>query len=659
MKKYFHICLSLFLISFKGYGQYDSLSMNKFIEKFITNGTNSEIFVRVSDSLNPSSYNLEGKKFILQVNHKAKLVNNKFIEALSMNSLGLWYMDVGLTSDSYNCLNEALSIFKSINNQSGVSNATSNLGILFSKMGQLKKALVFNIKALSIIKNTDNIQYRFAKCANICLNIGAMYGMMDNLVLAREYFQKALSYYVQDPQKDSITRAYIFNNIADTYLYDGDIKNAQKYSDIAFNIKLKYGSSFDKTDAYLNRGAISENKGSFNEAKNMYLKALSYTDTLIPTLSLKSCYLGLAGIYYKLKDFKNENRFLKLRYKTENYLDSIGKASEISNIELKTAFRQQAVNDSIQNTVQLKIRDVKIDQKKRESVYGIIALVVMSILAFLFFNRFRITQKQKSLIETQKKIVDEKNREITDSINYAKNLQDALIPNPDELPAFFNDAFVLFFPKDIVAGDFYWWHRFSDSNKTLVAVADCTGHGVPGSLVSVVCINALNRAVNEFSLVEPNEILNKVNLLVNETFGKNNKQVNDGMDISLILIDTFKNEVRWAGANNKLIYFKNDDMIVVNPDKQPIGKNENYLPFSITVLPLVKDSVFYLITDGFSDQFGGDKNKKMGFAKFKQLLEASYKKPMREQKEIFEKEFLDWKDKREQTDDVSLIGIKL
>lgn len=658
MKKWFYVYTLFFLISLNGFCQYDSIVMDKFITKYLMNENSSDLFARVSDSLFEISKS-ENKRYLIQVNHKGKLQKNKYVEAISMNGLGLCYLDLGSHSEAYTCFTKALVIFKELKSNGGIFNATSNIGILYSYMGQYKKALVYDLKALSIVKSSDKINSRYTKCTNICLNIGSMYGYMNNLPLAQSYFYKALAYYNQDAERDSITKAYIFNNISDTYLYSDDIINAEKFSDKAFDIKLKYGNNDDKADAYLHRGEILSMKGEYNSAKNMFLQALTYKDTLVPTVKLRMCYTQLSFVYDKLKDYKNESKFLKLKYRIKGYLDSASQASEINNIEIKNEFRQQTVNDSIQNIAQLKIRDVKIEQKKRESVYGIIALLIMSMLAFLFFKRYKLSQKQKLLIEEQKKIVDEKNHEITDSINYAKNLQDALIPDSSELLSFFSGAFVLYFPKDIVAGDFYWWHRFPESGKILVAVADCTGHGVPGAMVSVVCINALNRAVNEFNLIEPNEILDKVNLLVNETFSKNNKQVNDGMDISLLLIDAVKKEVKWSGANNKLIYFINKEAVIVKPNKQPIGKNEKHTPFHLNALPYVKDAVFYLLTDGFSDQFGGEKNKKMGFSNFKELIEKNHEKPLTEQKVIFESAFKNWKGSREQTDDVSLIGIKL
>lgn len=671
MKYKLLVSLALSWASF--FAQVDSVVLQKLV-----NGIKGEDainrFAEISDSLYYNSKSTQ-KRFIEQGLRHARRTGDKMMQATALNSLGLWYADINMFSDAFNTYMEALKIYEQVDYPNGKFNVMSNVGALYYYMHEPKKALSYEVRAYEIFKSRLSKNYR--KGASVCLNIGSMYGELNNLPLARSYFFRALDYYKLDPE-DSLTRAYIFNNISDTYLFTGDIRNAEKYARVAFDIKLKYGSDREKANAYLKMAELHRSKDENKQAEELFLKGITFCDVKAPNENLFQLYDGLSRVYADFKDPSKENKYLKLMYRTRKYLDSIARGSEISNSEIKNEFRQQAVNDSIQNMAQIKLRDVKLEQKKRESVYGIIALIVVSVIAFVIFNRYRVTHRQKKIIEEQKHLVEDKNREITDSINYARNLQDALIPNPAELTALFPEAFVLYIPKDIVAGDFYWVHEIrnaepmrdgnrapefsgqpTSNSQLLVAVADCTGHGVPGALVSVVCINALFRAVNEFNLVQPNEILDRVNIIVNETFSKNNKHVNDGMDISLLMVDYKAGQINWAGANNKLIYFENGAVYGIKPDKQPIGKSEQHAPFTLHTMPLVSGSVFYLLTDGYSDQFGGGKNKKMGFAGFKKLMEANYTMPMAEQKKNFENAFSEWKGQGEQTDDVSLIGIRV
>lgn len=661
MRKLF--CLIILIVTvFILRGQTDSLSIDRLIKESAAKGDSWEAFLQVSDSIGNISRTKQ-KSFILHVNRRSKALNNKYLEALSMNSLGLCYMSLEIYSESYNAFLQSAKLFEELGRTSGVFNAWSNIGTIYYYSGDYQKALSYEFKALQILKKAKKVENANAKITNVYINIGSIYGSMGNVQLARDYFFRAYEYYKLDKERDSITRAYIFNNISDSYLFaeKPDLENAEKYQKVAFAIKMKYGNPNEKADGYQNYAAVLIEKKAYNEAKELLYKALPLYDTINPSDDLRKCYDALAEVYAIQHNYKEENYFLKKATRTRIYLDSLGRISEISNAEIKNEFRQQAVSDSIQNQAQLKLRDVKLVQKKRESYYGIAALILVSAFAFMSFRRFRITQKQKVEIENQKQIVDHKNREITESINYAKNLQDALIPNPMELNSLFKESFVIYLPKDIVAGDFYWWHSFLNEGKKkiLVASADCTGHGVPGAMVSVVCINALNRAVNEFNLTEPNNVLDKVNELVNETFGKNRKQVNDGMDISLLLVDFDNRTIKWSGANNRLLYLENSELKEVKPSKQAIGKSDFQKPFELNEIPFKENAVFYLFTDGFADQFGGDRNKKMGISQIKKIVTEHQTKSLTVQKTELEQTFKNWKSTIEQTDDVSFIGLKI
>ena len=227
----------------------------------------------------------------------------------------------------------------------------------------------------------------------------------------------------------------------------------------------------------------------------------------------------------------------------------------------------------------------------------------MILLAFFIFRGYRQKQKaneiitfQKEEVEHQKMLLEEKNKDILDSITYAKRLQEAILPPMKLIKEFFRESFVLYKPKDIVAGDFYWMEHRGDI--VFIAAADCTGHGVPGALVSVVCSNALNRTVKEFHITEPGKILDKVRELVVETFEKSESNVQDGMDISLCCINTGTNELQWSGAYNSLIYIQRGEMHELVGDKQPIGKSDKANPFKTHSIQLEKGDSLYLYSDG-------------------------------------------------------------
>ncbi|HSY75389.1 MAG TPA: SpoIIE family protein phosphatase [Bacteroidia bacterium] len=272
-------------------------------------------------------------------------------------------------------------------------------------------------------------------------------------------------------------------------------------------------------------------------------------------------------------------------------------------------------------------------------------------------ERTRDILEQKKVIEEQKQVVEEKNKDITSSITYAKRLQDAILPPMSLIKQYLPESFVLYKPKDIVAGDFYWMERAGDT--ILIAAADCTGHGVPGALVSVVCSNALNRTVKEFKITEPGKILDKVRELVLETFEKSEDNVQDGMDISLCCLNTKTNEIQWSGAYNSLWYIHKGEMNELPADKQPIGKHDKPEPFNTHNLNLHKGDTLYLFTDGYADQFGGPKGKKFKYKQLQDLLLANAAKPMGEQRKEVDITLEGWKGSLEQVDDILVIGIRI
>ncbi len=266
----------------------------------------------------------------------------------------------------------------------------------------------------------------------------------------------------------------------------------------------------------------------------------------------------------------------------------------------------------------------------------------------------------------QKEIVEEFNQEIMDSINYAKRIQAAILPPDSQIKSCFEDIFVLYKPKDVVAGDFYWLEQSKD--WTFIAAADCTGHGVPGAMVSVVCNNALNRAVREYNADTPGKVLDITTDLVIEQFEKSEDEVKDGMDISLCAINKDRTLLKWAGANNPLWIIRKTvsaetessfELIEVKADKQPIGKYADRHPFTTHEIQIESGDFVILSTDGFPDQFGGPKGKKLKSKAFKELVLKICDKDSSKQKEILNDSFESWRGDLEQIDDVCVIGLRL
>ncbi|MCW3105474.1 MAG: Serine/threonine protein kinase [Bacteroidetes bacterium] len=268
-------------------------------------------------------------------------------------------------------------------------------------------------------------------------------------------------------------------------------------------------------------------------------------------------------------------------------------------------------------------------------------------------------KERTSEVVKQKEVIEEKNKHITDSIKYAKRIQEAIIPGEDMVKAMLKNSFVLYKPKDIVSGDFYWIER--KGNKILFAVVDCTGHGVPGAFMSIIGFNGLNQIVNEYNYTKPSEILTHLNKTISYTLRQRveDSVIRDGMDMAFCCIDLDTNKLEFAGAFNPLFIIRNNEVLEIRGDKQPIGNflgQEDY-EFTNKEIDLLPNDKLYLFSDGYADQFGGPNGKKLKYNYFRKLLLDNHAKPMEEQKESIDAFFESWRHGFEQIDDVCIIGV--
>mgnify|MGYP000294621101 CR=1 FL=1 len=313
----------------------------------------------------------------------------------------------------------------------------------------------------------------------------------------------------------------------------------------------------------------------------------------------------------------------------------------------------------------IKDERIKSDQNRIKFFIGgtVLLLVLLGFIIYFLLvknKNNKLLQDQNNMIEDQRASIEHKQTEIIDSINYASRIQSAIMPQQETLKRQLKDGFVLYIPKDVVSGDFYWTEQLSE-HEVLVAVADCTGHGVPGAMVSIVCNNALNRSVREFALNNPAEILDKTREIVLEEFQQHDSSVKDGMDISLALINFKTNELQWAGANNPLWIIRKENPTIIEEykaDKQPIGQFRNAKPFTSHDIKVSIGDRFFLFSDGFADQFGGDKGKKLKNNTLKELLIANSNDKMDDNKIILNNALDQWKGDLEKLDEV-LKNLKL
>jgi serine phosphatase RsbU (regulator of sigma subunit) len=603
------------------------------------------------------------------------------------------------------CANTTKGLAEKLGYKKGLATALLNIGVAYDYLGKYPTAMEFEFKALAVAKEVKDKMGE----SRVLGDIGELYGEQGDFTKALEWEMKALDADKEIGLNHSISADY--GNIGIIYDILGDHLRGLDYEFKALEIDKKIGDESGIASAYGNIALF------YKETAN-YPKALEYVNMGLTMEREAGDMYGVAtkmgtlgSIYMKQKQYTlariygdsalyiskriREKDIIALAYSNLAVLDSATGDFKAALNDYKTAilYHDSLVNEAnTKKTVQTEMNfefaqkqaTAKAEQDKKDAIAMqdknkqkvirnsfIAGFALMLALAFFIFRGYRqkqkaneiITQqkeeveKQKTLVEHQKALVEEKNRDILDSITYAKRLQDAILPPLSIINQYLPQSFVLYKPKDIVAGDFYWLERTADT--ILIAAADCTGHGVPGALVSVVCSNALNRTVKEFGITEPGKILDKVRELVLETFEKSEDNVQDGMDISLCCLNTQTLEIQWSGANNSLWYIQNKELKEVEPNKQPIGKYYNATAFNTHKLNLQKGDALYLFTDGYADQFGGEKGKKFKYKQMQQLIVNNTQLTMAQQKELLNKEFEGWKGNLEQVDDVLVIGIRI
>ena len=300
-------------------------------------------------------------------------------------------------------------------------------------------------------------------------------------------------------------------------------------------------------------------------------------------------------------------------------------------------------------------------------VYGMLAVLLIYILIQLNIRRLKIKNQKLEIIiaertqeiREQKNKIEKQKQEITDSIHYAQRIQSAVLPSSSIIKDTVTDYFILYLPRDIVSGDFYWMGRVD--NKVVILAADCTGHGVPGAFMSMLGVAFLNEIINKKKIYLPNKILDELRNHVIEALKQEGKvgEAKDGMDMSIITIDLDNNKLYYAGANNPLYFIQNGEMLQVKADKMPVAIYHKINPFQLHQFKIKKNDMIYIFSDGYQDQFGGNDGRKYMTKRFREYLSELEKYPLTEQKEKLHNEFLAWKGDRHQVDDVLVFGIKI
>jgi serine phosphatase RsbU (regulator of sigma subunit)/Tfp pilus assembly protein PilF len=577
----------------------------------------------------------------------------------ALGNIGYVYDSQGDIPKALEYFHESLKIQEEIGDKSGIASNLNNIGNIYSVQEDLPKALAYLHKSLKIeeeIGDKKGISISLINIANIYISQG-------DRSKALAYLHESLKILEEVGNKEGIASS--ISKIGWIYNYQGDPHKALEYYHKSLKIQEEIADKGGIALSLNNIGSIEFEKGSnkgITAAKKHFLKALEIAQEIGSPELISDASNHLSKVYEKQGKGMLALGMHQLHIKMRDSIKNEATLKASIQQGAKYAYEKvQAVKDAAHEKQLAIEKEAKAKQQVITAATGG-GLGLVAIFLLFVMNRLKVTRKQKAVIEEQKDIVEMAHQEIKDSITYAKRIQNAILPPVKLVKEYLKESFILYQPKDLVAGDFYWMEQVApagnnNETKVLFAAADCTGHGVPGAMVSVVCNNALNRSVREYGLTDPGEILNKTREIVVAEFEKSEEEVKDGMDIALCSLEG--NKLQYAGAHNPLWIIRNGAIIETKANKQPIGQFDNPEPYTTHSFDLEHGDAIYIFSDGYVDQFGGEKGKKFKSRAFRELLLSIQDKAMEEQKTIIDEAFSSWKGDLEQIDDVCVIGVRI
>ncbi len=614
--------------------------------------------------------------------------------AETYTTISLIYDCFGKYPKGVEASHNALDIYLSLNDSSGIAYSYNDIGVYHYYSGEYESALHYlqlSYDYFNKLADPSGISMYFNNTANIYFDQGELH--------------KALDYYYQAFQLDSAENdtegmTITLGNLGETFTSLGMYEKADSTLLLSLSVAEQEHDLWGMTNPLRGLANLYDLQGKYDIAIGFTIQSRIISDSIGALPELSESYRLLSSLYQKTGDYESA----LLNFKEYKALEDSMFNSENAKIkhELETKFQ----TNQKQKEIALLKKDSEITQLKHDEeilaqqnrmnylFIGLIVLAIIGVLSYIsYINKKKANkqlQVQNEIIQSQKnKLQDtylqleEQNNSIIDSINYAKLIQQALLKTEEHESQHLPAHFVLFLPKDIVSGDFYW--ALEKDNHFYFAVGDCTGHGVPGAFLTMLGISFLNDICNVApDPIAPAEILNtlRTKFIAELSQDGRSESSKDGMDIAIAKLNLKTLELEWAGANNpcwiirkssskfsetlalheqsrfRLMEDGSFQLLEIKPDKQPIGYAYRQRPFTNQKLQLHKDDMVYLFNDGFADQFGGEKSKKYKYKPFKMLLGKLVDMPMSDQKQKVLNEFEEWRGDHEQIDDVCIIGIK-
>ncbi len=601
---------------------------------------------------------IEYCKDALRISEKKGL---PYYQALSANNIGNGYYNLANFKASLTYYLKALNIQEALGKKRGILSSSGAIGNVYISLGKPDEAILYFERALKIANELEN-KNAIASCL---ISIGTIYSDKKDYQKSLDYFFQSLKLFQEVKNDDAIATNY--NNIADSYLNLKEHEKSLFYITKAAELYEKTGNVYGQSLALNNIGDYYFATGNQIKAIEYFKKGLEKGKLIDANEHMLASYKGMTNSYKKIGDYKNALEVHELFQQLNDSIYSLESIRQIS--EMQEKFNSEKKEREID--LLKKDKKIKEDALHQQSLINkaivivgvlLLLLTIVSIRGFMQKKKAnQILDLKNSKIEIAYNTIGIQHKDIKDSINYAKRIQEAILPPEKFIKQNLPNSFVFYAPKDIVSGDFYWVEPID--NKILFAAVDCTGHGVPGALMSIVGFNLLSKAVNEYRLSQPSLILDSLSNGIGKTLRQtdNNSEIKDGMDIALCSIDFNKNILEYAGAFNPIYIIRKDELIQLKANKRPIGYHleEQIEKYTNHEFQLQRGDSIYIFTDGYADQFGGEKGKKFKYKSLQQLLISIQDKDMEEQKTILTDTFISWKGNLEQVDDILVMGVRI
>lgn len=620
-------------------------------------------------------------KFAIAVSNYSKAVDewkkagNKSGLASTYINMGLVYNDQANVEMSLEYYTKSLKVYEELGDKDGFANALIKIAGIYTDQGNYDEALDYCNQALVIYDEASNLKGR----GSALNDIGVVYKNLGKFEVAIDYFTKALNIRTEIGDVSGISAS--MNNIGYAYFMLNDHNKALEYYMEALDNFRKIGYKQDITITLCNIGDIYMEKDNPSLALKYYSESLEISQEVGYKEKIRDNLGRIAEAYARMGNYVRAYELHKQYYQFNDSLYNAQRSKVMA--EMQTIFdteRKEKKIEILKKDKEILVKDKKVNdlQLRQNRILMISILIGFLLLGSFSIMLFRANNQKKQVLELLRmhnsEIIQKnreiqahrdeiaiKNRHITDSIKYAQRIQTAILPNREAVKYLIPDNFILYMPKDIVSGDFYWVEE--KEGKIFFGAIDCTGHGVPGAFVSIVGYNLLNQALHEYNITKPSDILNYLSTGVFTNLRKTDDftTVKVGMDVALCAFDRENMKLEFAGAFNPLYILRNGEIEVFKGDKYYIGElfTKEFHTYTNTVIDVQKGDVCYVFSDGFIDQLGGDSRKRYLSKKFRDKLIGMSHIPLADQREILEKEIFDWRGDVEQIDDVLVMGVRI